>query len=358
MAFSISTLPELHVDLDALVDNYLWFCDQGNAKTCAAVKADAYGLGMKAIGPALYEAGCQTFFVAHIAEGVDLRARLGTVPVIYVLHGPAADHTDTFIEHDLRPVLNSVEQIGIWRGMGAKHPAALHIDTGMNRLGIAYDDIEQIDTNGLHLSLIMSHLACAAAPDHPLNQIQLQRFCQIRAQFPDIPASLCNSAGVLLGEKYHFDRIRPGIGLYGGAPRNLGESNPSLSPVARILAPIVQMKTVRKNDEIGYDATFTAKKDMQIALIAYGYADGLFRSIGPAAKGWIHGKPTPLLGQVSMDLMAVDLTDITSPLAPGAFVEFLGADLDQFAKSCNTVAYEMLTSIGSRVQRIYTKRAT
>jgi alanine racemase len=350
----LATTLELHVDLDACLQNYNWFCEQSlRAQTAAAVKADAYGLGMAKIAPILQSAGCKTFFVAHLGEAVILRKILGQEADIYVLHGLCPADTQVFKDHNLRPVINSDNQLRSWLKSGNDMPCALHIDTGINRLGIAFDKIKLSNTKNLNLSLLMSHLACASTPDHKQNKLQLQRFKQVIEQFPDIPCSLANSAGILLGSDYHFSITRPGIGLYGGTPFDAGISAPQLTPVARLRAPILQIKSVKSGDAIGYGARFVTEKPMKIAIISYGYADGLFRSVGPGANGWINGQAAPLLGRVSMDLMAVDLSNLDHQVKDNDFVEFFGYDLNDFSRACATIPYEILTSIGNRVSRIY-----
>ncbi|MBL4616863.1 MAG: alanine racemase [Robiginitomaculum sp.] len=351
---AVPTTPELHVDLDACLQNYNWFCQQSSgAQTSAAIKADAYGLGMAKIAPILQTAGCKTFFVAHIKEAVSLRKVLTQQATIYVLHGCNSIDATVFHDHNLRPVINSDNQLLNWLRNGNDMPCALHVDTGINRLGIAFDKIKLSNTKNLNLSLLMSHLACASTPDHKQNPLQLQRFKQVIEQFPDTPCSLANSAGVLLGSDYHFSMTRPGIGLYGGTPFDAGISAPQLTPVARLRAPVLQVKSLKAGDAVGYGGRFIADKPMKIAIISYGYADGLFRSAGVGANCWINGQAAPLLGQVSMDLMAVDLSNLDHRVNPNDFVEFLGYDLNDFSRACSTIPYEVLTSIGTRVSRIY-----
>ncbi|MBL1431029.1 MAG: alanine racemase [Robiginitomaculum sp.] len=354
MKNALPTTPELHVDLDACLQNYNWFCEQSlGAQTAAAVKADAYGLGMAKIAPMLQSAGCKTFFVAHLVEAVSLRKTLAQEADIYVLHGCNSIDVQVFHDHNLRPVINSDDQLRNWSQAGNGKPCALHVDTGMNRLGIAFDKIKLSNTKDLNLSLLMSHLACASTPDHKQNALQLQRFSQVIEQFPDTPCSLANSAGILLGSEYHFSITRPGIGLYGGTPFDAGIPAPQLTPVAKLRAPILQIKSLKAGDAIGYGGRFIADKSMKIAIISYGYADGLLRSAGPGANCWINGQAAALLGQVSMDLIAVDLSNIDHKVNPNDYVEFLGYDLNDFSRACSTIPYEILTSIGTRVSRIY-----
>jgi len=359
MSVLSSNLPELHVDLDALVQNYHSFAKySGDAQTGAAVKANAYGLGVAAVAPTLHDAGCNSFFVAHLGEGVQLRQLIGINPEIYILHGPDPNNTDEFLHYDLRPVLNTKQQISLWKQNGKSKPAALHVDTGMNRLGIPFRQAASIKANDLNLSLVMSHLSCASAPEHPLNTEQLNRFTEVCRLFPSTPASLSNSAGVLLGPQFHFDLTRPGIGLYGANPLDYGQKLTKLAPVTTLLAPVLQVNSVATGQSIGYGATFCAPRAMKIATIGYGYADGILRAASPGANGWIAGQAVPLLGRISMDLMAVDISAIEDPVKSGDKVTFFGTDLDAFANNCNTIAYEILTGIGPRVKRIYSRAAS
>ncbi|PHR62410.1 MAG: alanine racemase [Robiginitomaculum sp.] len=354
MVRPIPSLPQLHVDLDALLENFRWFERQApNSAISCALKANAYGLGIKKVAPALQAAGCDIFFVAHICEGEELREILGKNPIIYVLHGLLTHEAETLLNHDLRPVLNTHQQMDVWRKQGKGQPAALHIDTGINRLGIAFDELETINSSDLNLCLIMSHLACAAEPAHPLNAQQLQRFTKVIQHFPGIAASFCNSAGTLLGSEYQFDLARIGIGLFGTLALEAELGTPTMTPVARLLAPIVQLKTLHKGQQVGYGATFEADRTMQVAVLAYGYADGLPRTIGPDTKGWFKGASVPLLGRVSMDLIVVDLSQLDQQPQVGEHIEFMGHDLEPFADSCGAEPYEILTSISPRVQRIY-----
>ncbi len=356
MLLPLPSQTEVRIDLSALAKNYQYFANLSDGvTTAAAVKADAYGLGMAKIAPVLRDLGCEHFFVAHHYEGVLLRQKLGRGPVIYVLHGPGRSVTGDDFEHDLVPVLNSVADIRYWQKNGQRKPAALHFDTGINRLGINYEQAQNIDTANLNLSLIMSHLACASSPQHALNSLQLARFKDICTQFTDIPASLANSAGIVMGSEYHFDLTRPGIGLYGGNPLDRGHASLGLAPVATIMAPVLQVRSVAAGQSIGYGARFCAPKPMKVATIAYGYADGLFRAANHGGHGWIDGQAAPIVGRISMDMTTLDVSAIERPVKPGDRIAFMGADLNDLADTCQTIAYELLTNIGPRVKRIYMK---
>ena len=276
--------PMLEIDLGAVVKNYETLAKRSApAKVGASVKADAYGLGAKAVGKALYNAGCRTFFVAHAAEGKELRTHLGAKAEIYTLSGATPVGVKSILEADLKPVLNSLAQAQLWASTIAniENPprAALHFDTGINRLGIPRNEIEAFAGNpeffeSLNIDLIMSHLACSSLTDHPMNDTQLKTFTAITERFPKLPLSLANTGGIYLGPDYHFDLVRPGIGLYGGTATDKPATE-STCTVVSLQAPILQIKTVKKGETIGYNASYMADKDMVVATSSIGYADGL-----------------------------------------------------------------------------------
>ncbi len=339
----------IDIDLNALAANFRALqARQPAAEIAPAVKADAYGLGAARIAQHLSQHGARTFFVARRDEGVDLRLALGAGPVIYVLDG--LDDAAAFRAADLRPVLNTPEQVGLWR-QAADLKAALHIDTGMNRLGVRPDQLGALpDLTGL--SLVMSHLACADEAGHPMNAAQLAAFRAAAARLPAAPRSLANSAGAFLGADYGFDMARPGISLYGGGP--FGAPHPEIHPVARLTARVLQVRDVRAGETIGYSATFTAPRDLRTATVGIGYADGVLRHF--AAKGFVTvaGQRRPLTGRVSMDAFSVDITGLD--VAVGDRVEVFGPaqPIDEVAAASGTVSYEWLTRIGPRVARNYT----
>jgi alanine racemase len=348
---SDSPTARLDIDLNALLANYRTLQKRaGSAEVAPVVKADAYGLGCSGVAPHLVRHGAKTFFVARLEEGIALRGILAGGPVIYVLDGltdPVA-----FAVHDLRPVLNTPNQYQQWISGPVGIKAALHVDTGMNRLGIRAEEIAALPDRGAHdLTLVMSHLACADEAGHPMNAQQLTAFRAVSALFPGVPASLANSAGHFLGADYTFDLTRPGICLYGGGP--FGQATPHIRAVATLSARVLQVRDVRAGETIGYGATFAAKSDMRIATLGVGYADGLMRSF--ARKGFAHvlHQQQPLTGRISMDLCGLDVTGLDVTINDWA--EILGPrqNIDEVAAYSGTIAYELLTRIAARVPRHY-----
>lgn len=321
------------------------------------VKANAYGLGALQVVPALADAGCRTFYVAHTREGEEVRDALGDRQgAIYVFNGFWESELASLRASTLFPVINDLDQLAQLRRLAPDLPCALHVDTGMNRLGL--DEAEQTQLiaapeliDGLDVRQIMSHLACADDPQHPLNADQLARFDRIRQAFPAIPASLSNSAGVLLGHAWHQDVLRPGLALYGGAPAP-GHGNP-FRPALHIEAPILQLRDLKPGDTVGYGATVTADRPMRIATVAAGYADGLLWASAKGGCGLIGDQAVPILGRVSMDLIAVDLSDVNTEPRAGDAVTFLGPALEQIAEAAGTISYEYLVRLGMRFDREY-----
>lgn len=359
----------LTIDLDAIVSNWSLLKDKvGDSTDCAAVlKADAYGTGQGKTGAALFEAGCRTFFVAVPTEALTLRANLPGA-VIYVLDGLLPGTAEHFLKHDIRPVLGSLEELVEWseicKAAGKSFPAAVHVNTGIHRLGLSPDEFIQALGDEAVLgpfqpSLVMSHLACGSNPEHEMNRRQLKLFTETTAPFPQIPRSLANSAGVLLGPEYHFDVVRPGIALYGGLAIET-EPNP-MKPVAKVEARIMMVRDVPQGDTIGYGAKQTATRPLRNAVVAAGYADGMIRRAGstddrPGGFGLIGGHKAPILGRISMDMITLDVTDVPDHLLQrGAFVEMLGPGVaaSDLAAYAETIDYEYLTSLGRRFERIY-----
>jgi alanine racemase len=332
-------LARLTVSPQAAVANWKFFAERSAGETGAVVKADCYGLGADIIAPALAAAGAMTFFVATLGEALSLRALLGRAVTIYVFNGPAPGESATFAQAALIPVLNSPAQIALW---DARLPHALHIDTGMNRLGLKAHELSAAE----HLKplIVMSHLACASDSAHPKNVAQRARFLEAAARFPDAKKSLAASGGVLLGRGYTFDMTRPGIGLYGGGA--MDEANPSLSVVATLEAPILQVFDLPAGESVGYGATFASPFPLKAATVALGYADGWLRSLSGKGYGHIGGATCPLLGRVSMDLVTIDISAAPNARA-GDLVEFLGANvkLDDVAARAGTISYEVLTNL-------------
>lgn len=355
----------LTIDLGAIARNWRRLRDLAAPAECAAVvKADAYGTGLAPVVSALLGAGCRTFFVATLGEGVSVRDLAQTAD-IYVLNGFFPGCAPEFCAANLRPVLGSTDELVEWasfRPAGLKPPAALHLDTGINRLGMSASALDKSDVRdllrGVDLSLVMSHLACADEPGNPKNAAQRCVFNTARGKLPNVHASLVNSAGILLGSAYHFDLVRPGIALYGGGA--CPES--SCEPVVRLDARIVQIRDAKPGDTVGYGAKQTLSRPSRIAIVAIGYADGYFRALGssdqkPGASAYHGDKPLPLLGRVSMDLLAVDVTELPEgSLKRGDFIELIGphVGIDDLASLAGTLGYEVLTALGQRSLRRYT----
>lgn len=350
----------LTIDLGALAANWrMCAAAAGKAECAAVVKADAYGIGIERAGPALAAAGCRTFFVARVDEGRRLRA-VAPDAAIYVLDGFLADTAGTYREHDLRPVLNSPDQIATWKELPGSPSCAILVDTGMNRLGLTPREARELsasaDAQDLGLRLVMSHLACADTPARPLNEQQLARFQEIRLAFPGLPASFANSAGIFLSPDYHFDMVRPGIALYGAA---IAEDRPPLATVVTAEARILQIRAAKAGETVGYGAGETLKRASRIAVVAAGYADGYPRSAGSSdnragGRARVRGRSARILGRVSMDLTALDVTDIPEAAA-GDFAELFGPNLpvDEAAAAAGTIAYELLTGLSRRAHRVY-----
>jgi alanine racemase len=343
-------LASARVDLAAVADNWRWFRKLApSAAVGAVVKADSYGLGAERCARALAEAGARAFFTATSAEALAVRQALGEGPQIFVLNGPLEADVAAFAQARLTPILNSLAQIKLWDGRG---PAGLHIDTGMNRLGLGPEELPHAagalkDTG---LALVMSHLACASEPAHPMNALQRSRFIDAASLFPKALKSLAATAGAQIGPDYHFDLIRPGVGLYGSG--GLDRGNPALCPAITVEAPILQVRTAEPGESFGYGATATAPKRMRTATVAMGYADGYLRSLGGRGYGVFAGAKLPILGRISMDLIIIDVTGCDGAL-PGAMVEFLGpnAPLDDIAALAGTAPYELLTTFVGTVRK-------
>ncbi|HEY5409537.1 MAG TPA: alanine racemase [Caulobacteraceae bacterium] len=353
----------LSVDLDALADNFTTLRDEAaSAEVAPVVKADGYGLGAGPVAHRLWAEGARRFFVARVGEGERVRAALGPhrPAEIYVLDGAPPGALPRLVEAGLTPVLNTLAQVGeasAFSGRRQRLAVALHIDTGLNRLGLRIEEAEALARApqrlaGLELGLVMSHLACGPSPDHPMNRRQLDLFRQGAALFPDARRSLANSAGIFLGPDYHFDVVRPGVTLYGGGPRE--RHDPRIAAVAALEAPILQVRDVPPGESIGYDASFTAERPMRVAIVPLGHADGVLRSLAGKGFAWLDGARRPMLGCISMDLVAVDVTGCDAA-QPGAMVELLGphALVDEVAAAAGTISYEVLVRLSSRAERVY-----
>ena len=352
----------LEIDLGAIVANWRLLAAKAATARCAAVvKANGYGLGAAPVATALAGAGCRLFFVATLDEGISLRRALGQTAEIAILNGPLPGTAAEFAAERLIPVLNEPGQIEEWRRLSEQRsvPAILHVDTGMSRLGltarefaIVADDLAR--WKAIRWLALMSHLACADEPNHPLNELQLRRFATARKRLPDVPASLAASSGIFLGPDYHADLVRPGAAMYGVNPQP-GSPNP-LRPVVRLSGKILQIREIDRGESVGYGAAHVMEAPGRVATVAVGYADGWLRSLSHRGCGHIAARRVPLLGRVSMDLLAFDVSAIDPAHAhPGAAIELLGDlyGVDDAAADAGTIGYEILTALGSRYHRIY-----
>jgi alanine racemase len=334
---------------------------------CAAVvKADGYGCGIDQVSAALAKAGCKTFFVADLAEARRVRAVAPEV-VIYVLDGALPGSGPAFVDVAARPVIGSLVELAEWDRFVAEANwhggAAIHVDTGMNRLGMGAEEVvalaPRMQKENHGFTLLMSHLACAETPGHPLNEQQIKLFREIRVQFRGLPASLANSSGIFLGEAAHCDIVRPGVALYGVNPTP-GKPNPML-PVVTLQGRIIQVRHVAKGETVGYGGAWAAKRPSRIAVVAVGYADGYPRAASasdsaPGGEVIVAGKRCQLAGRISMDLMAIDVTDLLEGDARrGEYATLIGGDIgvDDVAAFGNTIGYEVLTRLGRRYHRVY-----
>lgn len=365
----------LTIDLEALKANYAALAQVcAPAVTAGVVKADAYGLGIDRVAPALADAGCTRFFVALPEEGAAVR-RAVPEATIYVLNGLFSEESGSlYLQDRLIPVLNSPVDVRLWETFcgvsGARLPCAINIDTGMNRLGMTVEEAlafaeENALTQAINPVLVMSHLACADDQAHPMNRRQLESFQEVAAAFPGIESSLVNSAGILLGAEYHGSVTRPGIAVYGGAILP-GTANP-MRVVVTAEARVAQIRHARAGETVSYGATQTLSRDTIIAVAAIGYADGypragsatgvaLRQTNRPAGHGFIQGQRVPILGRITMDLTMFDVTDLgPGMVAKGDMIELFGPNLpiDEAAAAAGTISYELLTSLGRRYHRRY-----
>ena len=338
----------LTIDLDAIAGNWRKLCDlAAPAAVAGVVKADAYGLGMDRVAPALQRAGCSLYFVAGLEEGAALRALLPEVEIA-VLSAPVEGFQAAYRGYRLLPVLNHAGDLAAWPG----EDAVLHIDTGMTRLGL--DPAQAAALDRRRFRLVMSHLACADEPDHPLNEAQRRLFAELAGRF-DAPASLANSSGIFLGPGYRFDIARPGMALYGLNPTP-GEANP-MQPVVRLEARVLQVREVDRPLTVGYGASAEVRAGQRLATVAAGYADGYLRAASPKAGALLHGRRAPLVGRVSMDSIVVDVTGLPpGSVKRGDWAVLIGEgmDADALAEAAGTIGYEILTSLGVRYARCWT----
>jgi alanine racemase len=357
----------LTIDLGAIYANYKLLAARVMPAECAAVvKGDAYGCGLDHVASTLLGANCTTFFVAHLGEARRLRA-IASEATIFVLNGFAPGSGAAVMELNVRPVLNSLVELAEWDQFTAESGwsggAALHVDTGMNRLGLNIEEAAAVasrnHTQNQGTVLLMSHLACADRPEHPLNDQQIRHFREIRALFRGMPSSLANSSGIFYDASTYCDVVRPGMALFGANPTP-GKPNP-MQPVVELKARILQVRNVPRGATVGYGAAWTARRDSRIAVIAAGYADGILRAAaiteGKAPREVvIAGHRCRIVGRISMDLLALDVTDLpVSAVQRDQMATIIGQGLsvDEVAEQAGTIAYEVLTSLGRRFHRVW-----
>ena len=357
----------LTIDLTAIADNYRRLQSKTTrARTAAVVKADAYGLGAAVVGPALARAGAESFFVAHLDEAIALRAALaGDCPqaAIHVLNGLLAGAEADYLAHGIVPVLNSLDDLTHWQAVARERdealPAVLHIDTGMNRLGLSPEELDLLANDhsrlaGLNLTAIMSHLACAEEADNPMNEAQRAAFAAALTRLPSAPASLANSSGIFLGAAYHFDLLRPGVALYGVNPTP-GLANP-MAQVVSLKGKILQVREIDAPQTVGYGATHRVEGATRLATVGVGYADGYLRSLSNRGSAFVGDQRVAVVGRVSMDLITLDVTSLPrDQVRLGSLVDLLDPQhgVDALAEEAGTIGYEVLTALGQRYHRHY-----
>jgi alanine racemase len=358
----------LTIDCAAVAQNWRALASRASPADCAAVvKADAYGCGVEPIASALAAAGCGTFFVAHLTEARRVRA-VAPDAVIYVLNGIVPGSAPIFAEINARPVIGNLGELTEWDAFRSVHSwtggAALHFDTGMNRLGLGLEEaapladrVRNAPNHGI--ALVMSHFACADEPNHPLNDKQIREFREVRSMFRGVAASLANSPGIFLDPGTHFDLVRPGIALYGANP-TAANVNP-MRPVVELRGRLLQARIIQEGETVGYGATWTAKRVSRIAIVSVGYGDGYSRPIGSSdtrrgGEVVLHGRRCAVIGRVSMDLLAIDITELTKDVRRGEWVTLLGEGIgiDEMAGWARTIPYDVLTRLGRRFHRVWT----
>jgi len=362
----------LTIDLAALVANWRLLRGRAGSAECAAVvKADAYGVDIAPAVRALARAGCRTFFAAHLPEAAAARAAAPEAS-IYVLNGLLPGTAPAFAAANLRPILGSQDELAEWAGFcrsaGVRLPAAIHFDTGMNRLGLRPAEAPEIASHAaradFETALVMSHFVSSEEPENPINARQFEAFARVRSVFPNTPASLCNSSGIFLAERPHLDLVRPGYALYGGNPTP-GQANP-MRPVVRLEGRIIQLRTAETGETVGYNAQWTVGRRRRLATVSVGYADGYSRAASATdakrdtqiatGEAIVAGLRCPFVGRVSMDLIAVDVSDVPEgAVRRGDLVTLIGDDLtiDEVGRRAGTIGYEVLTSLGRRYARRY-----
>ncbi|MCB9982608.1 MAG: alanine racemase [Rhodospirillales bacterium] len=347
----------LQIDLGALARNFQILKDTSRpgCGVAPAVKASAYGLGIEPVARRLIKEGAGVFFVASLDEALELRGIVGSGPVIYTLNGFEAERAALYKTEQISAVLNSGEALADFAMYGQQSPApALHIDTGMNRLGVRVDALDNLDEQ--NFSLVMSHFACADEADNPMNDAQFVAFTKAAQRFENVPKCLANSSGIFRSANYHFDMVRPGMALYGLNPRP--ESDNPMAAVVNLSVPVLQVWDAKAGETCGYNATYRFDKNTKLCVVGLGYADGFLRSLSNNGALFWNGVACPIRGRVSMDLTIIDLSDIPENDLPraGDMVEVIGPhqSADDLAASAGTIGYEILTALGPRYERVYT----
>ena len=348
----------LTVDLDALGRNYCALRKASAQSACGAVvKANAYGLGVMPVARRLWDEGCRHFFVATAKEGIELRTLLPEAS-IFVFEGVLPGTATGIIDAGLVPVLNSMEQLRQWRTVDGGRPAAIHLDTGMSRLGLSNTEVRNASRSGLLAELVLeyafTHLACADTPAHSMNARQVRDFADLVRHLPGVKTSIGASAGILLGPEFQGDLVRPGIALYGGSPFASGES--PMEPVVGLEATVLQTRQIATPQTVGYGATHGAPSGTRLATVGAGYADGYPRALSNRGVAFVAGTEVRVVGQVSMDLITLDVSELApAEVQPGDSVELLGEHvrLEDLARAAGTVDHEILTGLGPRWQRRY-----
>lgn len=348
----------LEIDLNALSGNIRLLKGKlrPSVKLAGVVKADAYGIGLAKVAGIHKDIGTETFFVATLDEGIALRSILGPGREIAILGGLFHGAEDVYVQHDLIPVLNALSDFERWQ---RPNPCMVHIDTGMRRLGLDTGEAEKLQENpgllnGLNVTAVLSHFACADEDGHPLTHRQYENFQKILPLFPKARKSLSNSSGIFVSSDYHFDLVRPGMAVYGLNPTP-HLPNP-MAPVVGLKARILQVRNTLPGETVGYAASYTCKTPRRVATVGLGYADGFLRSLSNKGRMFWQGQPVPIIGRVSMDLVTLDVTDIKGQQpATGDWVDVLGQDqdADALAAAAGTIGYEILTGLGARYQRLY-----
>ncbi|MCO7727084.1 alanine racemase [Brucella intermedia] len=350
----------LTIDLAALRHNYSAVARHiAPTRAAAVVKADAYGLGASRVAPAFYDAGCRDFFVAHLGEAIALKPFLQPDATLYVLNGLQPGTEAACARDGILPVLNSLEQVENWAALaarqGRKLPALLQLDTGMSRLGLSTSEFDRLTVNpalldGIDVKFVISHLASGDEPENAANARQLATMTALLARLPKLPVAFANSGGSFLDKTYHFDLARPGVALYGVGPKN------EIVPVLTLSARVIQVRDIDKGAAVGYGGTYIAQGPMRVATIAVGYADGWFRALSNKGSAFFGDTRLPIIGRVSMDSITLDVSALPEgTLKLGSLVELIGPHqrLEDVARDCDTIPYEILTALGNRYARVY-----